>query len=57
MPEDLVWSIFKCLALALTVIENGTEALDADSWPREIVHFDIKPANGKSTQVASVMTY
>jgi hypothetical protein len=51
LPEELIWHIFKCLALALTVIENGNEALDGDSWDRELVHFDIKPANGKKIQV------
>ncbi|KAH7336545.1 hypothetical protein BKA65DRAFT_553187 [Rhexocercosporidium sp. MPI-PUGE-AT-0058] len=45
MPEDLVWQIFKCLALALAACAHGTESPGSASWGIELVHFDIKPDN------------
>lgn len=51
--ESNLWSIFKCLVNALTVLDRGQEdpkvPWDQEKWPHHaIVHFDIKPMNSES---------
>lgn len=51
MPEELIWHIFKCLAMAAHAMEHGTEELGGKSWEtsRKPVHFDIKLDNSTSS--------
>ena len=50
MPEELIWHIFECLAMAAHVMEHGTEEIGGKSWEtsRRLVHSDIKPDDSTS---------
>ena len=57
LPELDLWALFHCMALGIIVMARGTENPDALAWdgvPRdtELVHFDIKSDNSKSTFVS-----
>ena len=49
LHEVDVWAIFYCLALAVVVMDRGTENLTAQPWNivNELCHFDIKYDNSK----------
>lgn len=49
IPEELIWHMFKCLALALAALAHGTEDMGVASWGKELVHFDIRPTNSESS--------
>ncbi|PVH78258.1 kinase-like protein [Cadophora sp. DSE1049] len=45
VPEEHIWQMFKCLALALVACAHGSENPASLGWGKELVHFDIKPEN------------
>ena len=42
-----MWAVFHCLARGALVMHTGSEDTSRLQWDRNIVHFDIKPANGR----------
>lgn len=53
LSEIDLWTIFKCLALGIAVLDRGTENTNGPAWNGnppdrpELCHFDIKPDNSK----------
>lgn len=43
-------AIFHCLAKATFAMAHGIEDLSAQGWDKDIVHMDLKSANGKRTR-------
>jgi hypothetical protein len=40
------WTMFYQLVRAITVMDRGSEEIAAERWKeRQIIHFDMKPAN------------
>lgn len=50
MREDQVWAIFRCLVMALKVLDHGREqgGKSPDYTHPPLVHLDIKPQNCKN---------
>jgi serine/threonine protein kinase len=51
--EYTLWSIFRCMALAITALDRGTEDIKVPAWNGELnhtefMHCDLKMDNGES---------
>jgi hypothetical protein len=54
LREDLIWSIFVCLAKGAVMLELGVEDPSIEDRPDDwepLIHFDLKPSNSKKLRI------
>jgi hypothetical protein len=57
VPEIVIWNILECLASGLCVMAHGNAEVDGPVWKElGIVHFDLKPDNGKSVDSLKIIS-